>query len=57
MTVSLMAYIPDEPVLRGVEDVMAGHTNLYCTEAGGQVTGISAQAAHNKAAQLTANFR
>src|SRR4029077_5475610 len=50
--VGLMADVPDEPVARGVEDVVQSDRQLHGAEAGGEMPAAGADALDEKLAQL-----
>ena len=52
MAVSLMAYVPNNAVVRCVVNVVQGHGNLCDTKAGGQMAGIDRQFLDYVVAQL-----
>jgi hypothetical protein len=47
MDVALMTHIEDDLILRGVEDIMQGYSQLYYTKAGAQVATSLRHCMHN----------
>ena len=41
VAVGLVAYVPDDAVVRGVEHVMEGDGQFDCSQAGGEVSGVA----------------
>ena len=52
--IGLVTDVPDQPIVRGVEDVMQRHGQLDGAEAGGKVSTARRDAANEVLAQLTA---
>ena len=57
MRVSLMTYVPNELVLRGVEHIMEGYRQLDSTQRRSQMTGVLAQRLDDKIPQLRTHRR
>ena len=56
VSVGLVSDVPDDLVLRGVEDVMEGDRQLHHAQAGAEVASLFADHIHNELAQLVAHL-
>lgn len=56
MTVSLMAYVPNDSVFRGIINVMEGHRNLYHAKARCQMTGVYGYLLYDILTEFLANL-
>jgi hypothetical protein len=56
MSVSLVAYIPNQLIVRGVVNVMQSNTQLHYTQAGCKMPAMNAYYVYNVLAQLIANL-
>ena len=56
VTVGLVADVPDNLVLGGVEDVVQGHRQFDHAQAGTEVTALFADHIHNELTQLVADL-
>ena len=56
MTVSLMAYVPNDSVFRGIINVMKGHRNLYHAKARCQVARVYSYLLYDILTEFFANL-
>jgi hypothetical protein len=56
MTISLMAYVPNDSVFRGIINVMKGHSNLYHAKARCQMAGVYGYLLYDILTEFLANF-
>ena len=54
MHIALMAYVPDDTILRRIEDPVQRHGQLHDAQIGGQVSTVLGYGADDRLAQLSA---
>ena len=55
--VGLMAYVPDQPVIRGIEHIVQGNREFYRTQARGKMPPAGAHAVDQELAQFVGERR
>ena len=57
MAGSLMSHVPDDAVVRRVEDIVQGHSKLHHTKSAGKMTRVVGHFANDFLPQLVADLR